>query len=223
MKRDDLDLIASARRLSCRRLTSQPGWGVPGVRPDRETPGERCGHRVRPLLNVGHGSRVIEDELDEVDVAVGPPVEGQKVAPGLDEDHPAVTRWGDVAVDKGNAAVGEEGAPQQTAHSLPPLEPIDVSGVVISIRRQREDEFYLLSHSGQNGLQVLMLQVGNQGFSRSDIAGYRVGCGIRYGSVRTLPVCRESIARENQRHQQRHGRGAHQGTRPRRGSRALVT
>src|SRR5215212_6525687 len=84
----------------------------------REPPDLSGSDGVRPLFDAGHGSRVVEDQLDEIDVAVGPTIERHEVAPGLDEDHPAIARWGDDVVDEGDVAVGEERAPQQSAHRL---------------------------------------------------------------------------------------------------------
>src|SRR5215207_2544022 len=88
------------RSAACRR------GGSGGVRPKGKAPGEGGGDGVRPFLNSSDGSRIVEDELDEIDVAVGSPVECDKVASGLDEDHPAINRWGHDAVGEGNAAVG---------------------------------------------------------------------------------------------------------------------
>src|SRR5215216_9441 len=116
-------LPASSRRASC-------GCVLRGESTEWEAPCQGRCHRVRPLLDAGHGSRVVEDELDEIDVAIRPTVECQEVTPSLDEDHPTVAGWGNNTVDEGNAAVGEEGAPQEIAHGLTPRKAVNVGGLV---------------------------------------------------------------------------------------------
>ncbi len=68
-----------------------------------------------------------------------------------------------------------------------------MSGLIISIRRQWEDELDLLRKPGPNDIQVLALEGGNQRLGGPHVGGH----GINRRSAHTLPTCWEPVPPEN--------------------------
>jgi len=98
-------------------------------------------------------------------------------------------------------AIGEEGAPEQGAHSLASGKAIDVGGVIVAIWRKREDDIDLLRQPGQDGVEILVLQGRDEGLSGPDIADHR----IWPGGTGALPTGRQRVPANHQCHEQGYG------------------